>query len=53
MASHQPLPLLILVDSGTDVNFVDPNLVSQADFAVEPLSTLLDVNTLEIPCLHQ
>lgn len=47
MASHQPLPLLGLVDSEADVNFLDSDFVSQADIAMEPLSTPLDDNTLD------
>eukprot|EP00064_Thunnus_orientalis_P022023 superscaffoldBa00007079_g22202 len=36
-----------LVDSGADDNFLDSNLVAQADIAVEQLPTPLEVNALD------
>ncbi|XP_072133820.1 uncharacterized protein [Mobula birostris] len=45
--NQQSLPLLALVDSGADGNFLDKSLALQADNSREPLCTPLDVNALD------
>lgn len=43
----EKLPLLALVDSGADENFMDIILVSQADITTKPLTTPLDANAVD------
>ncbi len=40
------LPLVALMDSGVDENFLDINLVAQAGLVKEPLSAPLNADTL-------
>lgn len=44
--SRESLPLVALVDSGADDNFIDANIVSQANIPLEPLNSPRDVNAL-------
>lgn len=44
---NQPLRLHALVDSGSDDNFIDSNLVTQADIPIEALSSLTDTLSLD------
>ncbi|XP_055015782.1 uncharacterized protein LOC129410863 [Boleophthalmus pectinirostris] len=44
--SRESIPLLALVDSGADDNFIDSNFVSQANIPLDPLKPPRDVNAL-------
>ena len=50
--NNQSLPLLALVGSRVDENFLDSNPVSQADIAVEPPPTPLNANALNGKLIH-